>query len=498
MSVKLKKQLEGCLAKPRISKADKKKIYKTTRAILKRRGKFFYTVANKPLYYDGEDHLLYNISEKDFALFLSTKMGFDRSEGIFSAVIKKMEDYAANKGQRIQFRKFTHFDPKTGKLYVNRFNGKVYVLDGKDIRLKDLGTDGIFFRDPPDCLPFNLEKSPGNLANEKLFDKKNFSRQDTSLTPRDQKYVLRWWFYSIFFRSLLPTRSILVVYGPPNSFKTETLRAFLIFLFGPDADVNSPAQDVRNLRVAANHSHILFIDDFDESNKNLESELNRMATGTRVIERELYTNNRPVSSTPDAFIGITTKKPHFSREDFIQRVFVIRLDDTIGNISPQVLKDDIIKHRNQIWYEVLNELNKIVKYLNKNKNSKPHVVNFRNAAWSEFLFKANPKKKHKKIKRILKKINEDQITFLLEANPLAKALSLWLKKSSNLNRWVESGRIRKELMVIAQNNKLNFKAYENDQYFGSELKNTTSTFRWIYQVRSERKRGRNRYHFSKL
>jgi hypothetical protein len=141
------------------------------------------------------------------------------------------------------------------------------------------------------------------------------------------------------------------------------------------------------------------------------------------------------------------------------------------------------------------ELLEIVKRLKLRKNWKPIEVKFRNAAWAEFVLKATHKKDHPAFKKILKKINEDQIMFLIESNALAKALDLWLKKKDNLGKWIESGELRKELIKIARLNNLDDTIYLNDQKYGIELKNTVSTFKRIYDVEIERPRGRNEYYF---
>ena len=62
-----------------------------------------------------------------------------------------------------------------------------------------------------------------------------------------------------------------------------------------------------------------------------------------------------------------------------------------------------------------------------NRELKPDRVNFRMADWAQLLLKTNPKKKADYIQELLAKINRDQILFLIESNPLSRALSIWLK-----------------------------------------------------------------------
>ena len=135
--------------------------------------------------------------------------------------------------------------------------------------------------------------------------------------------------------------------------------------------------------------------------------------------------------------------------------------------------------------------------MQRRKGLEPVRINFRQAAWAEFVFKATHKKDHEPFKIIIEKINKDQILFLLESNPLAKALSIWLKDRGNLNRWVTSGELRPELLKIAKQRQLDSSIYNDDQVYGVELKNVVSTFSRIYDVQSDRSRGRNEYCFGK-
>jgi hypothetical protein len=499
MKNKIKIQLRELLKEKH---RDKRPIYKKTKKFLKGQGKFFFTNEKEAYFYHKNEKKLYWIDSKDgkdFHQYLASELYFDRTDSVFKGVIKHLEDHAYRSAQRIEFFKFAHYNETTGKLYVNQFGGNMYVLDGKKIKPVDLGTDGVFFKDSDACEPYDLEESPGGLAKKHLFKKANFGNSnDNVLAPEDQKFVLKGWVYSLFFRELLPTKPILVLYGPPNAYKTETARSILTFLFGRAANVCDPPQGPRDLNVVANASHVLFLDDFSPANQNLEKPLVRISTGMTAAERQLYTNKGVSVTKPDVFIGLTAKQPYFSHEDFLQRCLILRLENGTNNLSSQHIKKQILDNRNSIWSEVLHELNEMVARLMKRSATKPDEFGFRMADWAQFILKTNRKKKAEYIQELLAKINRDQIEFLIESNPLAQALSIWLKDKNNRAKWFDSGTIREQLMVIAQQKGLDFKRYENDQIFSSELANVTSTFARIYNVKSKRCMGRNRYRFTKM
>jgi hypothetical protein len=496
MANKLKKQLRELLNEKR---RDKRPIYKMTKKFLESRGELFITSEKEAYFYHRKKKELHNVTSTAFQRYLASELYFDRTDPVFKGVIKHLEDHAYRRGQHVDFYKFAHYDEESGKLYVNQFGGNMYVLNGKSIKLVDLGTDGVFFNDPDYYEPFEMEDSPGGLAKKHLFAKANFkSSKDGAMIPEDQEFVLKNWVHSLFFRELLPTKPILVLYGPPNSYKTETARSILTFLFGQEANVCDPPPSPRDLNVIANANHVLFLDDFSPANKNLEKPLVRISTGMTAAERELYTNKGVSVTKPDVFTGLTAKLPYFSHEDFLQRCLILRLENGMKNIASQHIKKEILENRNRIWSEVLHNLNKMVARLKKQNASHPDELGFRMADWGQLLLKANPKKKADYIKTLLSKINRDQITFLIESNSLAQALSIWLEDKDHRDRWFESGAIRKQMMVIAKQKGLAFKEYENDQIFGSEMANVTATFERIYQVQSEKSRGRKRYRFSQV
>ena len=492
MSNKIKKQLRALLGEKR---RDKRQIYKKTKRFLESQGKLFAGSDKEAYFYNRTTKELHQVSDTLFKKYIASELYFDRSDQLFSGVIKHIEDHVYKKSASMNFYKLAHYDEDSGKLYVNQFGGKMHVLDGEKIRLVNLGTDGVFFRDSDSCEPYEIEKSEGGLTRKYLFRKDNFLENPSSeLKSKDQEFLLKSWVYSLFFRELYPSsKPILVFYGTPNSYKTETARSILTFLFGRMADVSDPPRTSRDLNVIADASHVLFLDDFAQANKNLEKPLVRISTGMTATERELYTNKGVSTSKPDVFIGITAKEPYFSQEDFLQRCLIIRLESGTSNTSASDIKKGVLANRNKIWGEVLNRLNTMVKRLKKKSHSAQ--VKFRMAVWADLLLKTNPKKATY-IEGLLQKINRDQISFLIESNPLAMALSIWLKDMNNLGAWRNSGKIRDDLREIASERGLPFKDYEDNQVFGPAMTNIASTFTRLYRVETARTRGRNRYRFS--
>ena len=496
MGKKNKKQLKLLLEN---RNQEKKEIYKRVRKELRKRGKFFRSSDGFAHYYDSKNNHLYEIDMKntDFTQFIAVNLGFDRTDSLFRGVVYHLADVAYKSGEQINFFNLAHWDDDNGILYVNRFDGKMYRLDGKSIAEVELGVDGVFFNDPDWYEPYRIEDYTKKRLSKILFKKPNFQNDKKSaLSPKDQAFILRHWFYGVFFIELLPTRPILIFYGEPSSWKTDTARSILKFLFGGSADVHDPPNSARDFKVVTNASKLLFIDDFDRSNRNLEKHLVRLATGSISEERTLYSNSNVTRMDPDTFLGITTKWPYFSREDFLQRCMIVRLKKMDQNKSSKQIMEAIAKHRNKLWKELFDSLNKLIVRLRKSRSVSSYL-NFRMVDWGELLYRALPKKRHNYLDNLWQRINQDQIDFLTESNPLAMTLSIWLKDKKNHGKWIESGKIREDLRIIAKASNLDFSEYNNDQIFGVEMANVSSTFSRIYTVKKRRRRGRNRYKFTK-
>ena len=143
-----------------IRRLNKTVVYKAIKDSLKSSGRFLYSDKKEPIYYSSNNSNCMNILDREFDLWLSTTYEIDRTCSLFKGIIKYLEGYAYEHGTKVEIHKFCYFDKKRSILYINRFDGRMYRLDGKEIKHVPLGTDGIFFDDPDYYVPFKRMKSP--------------------------------------------------------------------------------------------------------------------------------------------------------------------------------------------------------------------------------------------------------------------------------------------------------------------------------------------------
>ena len=97
-------------------------------------------------------------------------------ERIIKYIVARLETYAFQYGKEIEFKKFAHYDSAACILYINKFDGKIFRIDGEQMDIVDMGTDAIYFQDLDYYQPIELEPSSG-LVDEVLFGNINFSKR---------------------------------------------------------------------------------------------------------------------------------------------------------------------------------------------------------------------------------------------------------------------------------------------------------------------------------
>ena len=124
---------------------------------LRTAGIFFQTTEGYFYFLRTEAPKLFAIENDSVSLvaLIEDRYGINSAENReFDHVISGLRTEAHLNGEEVEVHRLAHYDPEAGKLYVSRFNGWVYRLDGKQIREVPNGTDGVFFWDSPAWKPY--------------------------------------------------------------------------------------------------------------------------------------------------------------------------------------------------------------------------------------------------------------------------------------------------------------------------------------------------------
>lgn len=253
------------------------------------------------------------------------------------------------------------------------------------------------------------------------------------------------------------------------------------------------------------------IDNVDGSVQWLNNRLATLATGGHIQKRRLYTTNECVIYHPKCFVVLTSREPTFRREDVADRLLILTVD-RLENFTPEEeMLARIDRLRNQLWTELIHDLNDIVTVL-KNQPSR-YPSKFRMADWSSLCSTiADSHGIGDQFQRVLKKLSQQQSAFTLEEDPLFVCLQNWMNDSMNHGREVSTGELYEELKAIATGisdsdaddsydtydpKLIKEWPYPNTLSFGSRLKNIKGNLQDFFEIdRYQSLGGRTRYCFN--
>jgi hypothetical protein len=428
---------------------------------------------------------LYQVDGLEFARFVADRYGINRSEEEFRYVLEEVLTEAYTRGTLTDVRQFAYYDPRSRLLYVSNHKNQMYRLDGHTIMLIDNGSDGVLFPEDPLADPFTYlqqQMAEGSL-DQLILDRVNFVTSPHALLTREEcDFLLLLYLLALPFESLHPTKPVLLLTGPKGSGKTYLLKAIGRFLFGRHFNVTTLSKDKEDAFVAAicARSWVAY-DNVDSRIAWLNDRLATASTGQRIELRKLYTTNDQVVYFPRAHIALTARTPQFKRDDVVDRLLIFPLHRLSRFLSEGALLAEISAHRDALWTEYLNDLNRIVAGLREHEtaaNTTHRLADFATFALSV----GRVLQREDEVSAILDKLRKHQSDFLLEDEPIAGALRGWLQDPANYDRPVTSGELFTALGQAALASGLPF-PFQSAIGFGQRMKNLLSNLEEALEVR---------------
>lgn len=424
----------------------------------------------------SEDGLLFRIEPDDVHLErLFFRYGLVPTEKIFRYLLSALRLEALRSGERIDVHVLAHYDAGRATLYVHNLGAAIYRITKDSIERIANGTDGILFVTDLDAEPFEIVEDGDqgtDLINELLFQGLRFA--DDSVRVEDYEWLLTIWLHSLFFPELFPTRPILAFVGPKGSAKTSTLRRIGRAIFGSKFDVMVISRDPRDFDAAVTRDAFVALDNADTRISWLEDRLAVVSTGGLVKRREYYTTNRMVQYPACAALGITSRTPHFRREDVADRLLLMPLQ-RLREFRPESDQlEEVRRNRNRIMTQLLLGLQKVVTVLALEPAGK-NTTCFRMADFATFAIRiAAAEGQGERMSRALSQMAEQQTALTLEDDPTVYLLEVWLKKGGgkNAGREIPSPDLCKELSRLAElEEDIKWFCQNNPLVFGKRLTN---------------------------
>jgi len=165
---------------------------------LKEKGFFVAADGNYYWFYDRRKKL-FPLDAPYFLSLIEEWYGINASEAEYKYLAESLRSETELNGRRSEVHQFARYQNE--RLYISRFNGQIYRLDGEKIEVIPNGEEGILFYDDPEWEPYEylgLNLKPQYLY-PLLIEPINFSSQDVRLTPEEQMTLWQLWLYSILF-----------------------------------------------------------------------------------------------------------------------------------------------------------------------------------------------------------------------------------------------------------------------------------------------------------
>ncbi|MEE9601017.1 MAG: hypothetical protein V3W22_04880 [Thermoplasmata archaeon] len=331
-------------------------------------GQFYRTAGGELLFFRKEDHRLYDVEGKAFEQYLVWMT--ESPEGVRRHWLPTLRARVRFEAPEVTPHFLAYNDsPDLNVIAINTFDG--YMMRrkrGGTWRWVSNGTDGVLFRTPPDFLtPWQPDFEHGGTGKdlEWLCSLGHFS-DDGPLSVDDQRSLLHAWILHLFVPALNPVHPIPLQEGVTGSGKTVSGECIGRWLTGPEFEVvglpsGNTAKAEETLTLAIYKRPLVVIDNVDSPTPWLEDFLCRAATGVRMSRRRLYTNSEEVHFTPRAGVIITSRDPHFRREDVARRILPIRFKEIPEEMrrTETEIRAEVEARRGSIWADVLAALARI-------------------------------------------------------------------------------------------------------------------------------------------
>lgn len=340
-------------------------------------GAFLKTPDKRAYLFDGHKCRLYRIDEKDpeFRGYMQIAYGLNSSEQITRHLMSSLQNGTVATGLPRDVRRFSYWDRNTQTLYVSRYDGTCYRIDGSDdpkIRPNGYGSAVFLDDDGGSNCDVWPQDGPTYGNHHKLFahliDDLNYVETSSGgMSPEVQKTCLGIWMFAIAFPDLMPTKPLLLVEGDPGSGKTFALQRISMTLHGKSTPLSIAKKEDPDFGVKILRSPIAIIDDVNTTIEWLQDTLCSYATGGTWSRRKLFTDDSEHVIKPQSFLGITSNNPStFRQGQLADRCLIIKLERRAENfVSSDQLLEKARYWRPELQGEWLYWLDKIVKELRK-------------------------------------------------------------------------------------------------------------------------------------
>ena len=458
---------------------------------LRERGQFFYD-GRLAYVFEKQTNQLFPVDADnvDTQLFLG-RYGIAPADSFFRPALDALRLEARDKGTQSTVHSFSHYDAVTNQLYLFDHDRHVYRIGRSRMEQVANGTDGVLFVRNPKWKPFQIgtPSGDGKAVVDALIG--SVRLKESFLSRSDQELLFESWLHAMLLPELFPTRPILAMIGEKGSGKTSVLRRVGQLLFGPDFQVMGMSHEPKDFDAAVTGDAFVAIDNADADVKWLDDKLAVVATGGMLKRRALYTTNLLIDFPITAFVAITSRTPHFRREDVADRLLLFHVERLEAFGAESTLLAELTAQRNLLMTELVGQLQRVLAALEKNKG-KAYPTNFRIADFAQFVLKvADADGRLAEAEAIFNRLAAEQLAFIVQDDPLIELLEDWIAMEDGKGKEVTTAQLFEELRRMA-NSSLRTFDFRSAKAFGQYLQSNRATLTALFGATDRTVRGRKR------
>lgn len=410
---------------------------------------------NEALLLAGYVKHLYEIDDRSrlFNAYIHDRYGLSIKLPITAYVTAAMRSVCLQYGERREVRRFTKWDAETKMLYISRYDGTVWRLDGTTITIVNNGRECFFLDDDHgSCPPEPIIGPHGRLI--PALTKLHYQESTPGgITPAQQAHTMTAWLFATAFPDLLKARPVLIVEGAPGSGKSVAMQNIQLVLHGRIRPIIFSRQGkAEDFGVQLLRSPIAVLDNLDSFVEWLQDAICAYATTGIWLKRKLFTNDEEHEIRPQAFLAVPSANPStFRRADLADRCLVLRLDRIDDNRLVDSIQGQLTADRPYLYGEWLYWLNRIVAELRKGEYREKIQQGQRMADFASMVHIVGQVLGWEPgtSDGVLEALQSERDAFIGESDALADVLDLWLENRKNVSRQIVLTDLYQELSDVA-------------------------------------------------
>lgn len=497
-------ELHDQIAKSLEEKPERKRNYDTWKIISNHLRKksvgTFYDDGSLYFFRKRDNRLMQISSEKeDTSRLMNTEFGIIPSDPHYEKMVKNiLQSTYEFELKKESLNKSAHYCKESNSVYLSIENGKVLKITEDDVKNVHNGYDNVIFYTNKEYFinEFTYDESVDidYIINHALDG--NYKETET-YKSEDAKRLANTWLLSFFMPEISKTRMIMVAYGEHGSFKTTFTNKLGWILKGDKFNVTSHDDKTDMDTIATNKTFVAFDNLETKATTKFLDQLARIATGSKISKRKLYTTNDVKDFEIQVNVCISAMTPTFRRPDVVERLLLVEMEkrDHEGYISFSELRDDFLSNRNKYMSCIVNQIKYVLRQI-RIESKKGYRSKIRMAELGLLLkYREGEEKANKLLSNLKEKQTEYAEEFITLPDVIENYLDTKCNNNNNEIKGMKASELYRLLKTEASYMLYSFKYISSARALGKELKK--EVYQKRFNITDDRKKDGMYYWISK-